>query len=255
MNTLLSFWRSTIGKKVVMGVTGLIGLGFVVGHMAGNLQAFSGEEKIDAYGALLHGPLHELLLLARVVLIAAVVLHITAAYQLTMLSRAARPLDYANRKPQVSTLASKTLRWGGTWSPSWGMPRSVRAAGPCGKTGPCASLCLPSLRSWPPPSPAPPAATRRASATTTPTAAPIASAPSAAAARNATTTPTAAPTASVASAHAMASLTSGLKRGEAAAGFASAVRQCADVLASNFPVRTGDNPNELSDAVVVLPST
>ncbi len=113
MNTLLSFWRSTIGKKVVMGVTGLIGLGFVVGHMAGNLQAFSGEEKIDAYGALLHGPLHELLLLARVVLIAAVVLHITAAYQLTMISRAARPLDYANRKPQVSTLASKTLRWGG----------------------------------------------------------------------------------------------------------------------------------------------
>ena len=54
---------------------------------------------------------------------------------------------------------------------------------------------------------------------------------------------------------AMAALTSGLKRGEAAAGFASAVRQCADVLASNFPVRTGDNPNELSDAVVVLPST
>ena len=113
MNTLLSFWRSTIGKKVVMGVTGLIGLGFVIGHMAGNLQAFSGEEKIDAYGALLHGPLHELLLVARVVLIAAVILHITAAYQLTMLSRAARPVDYAARKPQVSTLASKTLRWGG----------------------------------------------------------------------------------------------------------------------------------------------
>ena len=113
MNTLLSFWRSTIGKKVVMGVTGLIGLGFVIGHMAGNLQALSGEEKIDAYGALLHGPLHELLLVARVVLIAAVILHITAAYQLTLLSRAARPVDYAARKPQVSTLASKTLRWGG----------------------------------------------------------------------------------------------------------------------------------------------
>ena len=113
MNTLLSFWRSTIGKKVVMGVTGLIGLGFVIGHMAGNLQAFSGEDKLDAYGALLHGPLHELLLVARVVLIGAVLLHITAAYQLTMISRTARPVDYANRKPQVSTLASKTLRWGG----------------------------------------------------------------------------------------------------------------------------------------------
>ncbi len=113
MNTVLTFWRSTIGKKVVMGVTGLIGLGFVIGHMAGNLQAFSGAEKLDAYGALLHGPLHELVLLARVVLIIAVILHITAAYQLTMLSRAARPQDYATRKPQVSTLASRTLRWGG----------------------------------------------------------------------------------------------------------------------------------------------
>jgi succinate dehydrogenase / fumarate reductase, cytochrome b subunit len=113
MNTVLMFWRSTIGKKVVMGVTGLIGLGFVIGHMAGNLQAFSGAEKLDAYGALLHGPLHEVVLLARVVLIAAVILHVTAAYQLTMISRAARPLDYASRKPQVSTLASKTLRWGG----------------------------------------------------------------------------------------------------------------------------------------------
>lgn len=113
MNTLLTFWRSTIGKKVVMGVTGLIGLGFVVGHMAGNLQAFSGAEKLDAYGALLHGPLHEVVLLARVVLIVAVLLHVTAAYQLTMISRAARPLDYASRQPQVSTLASKTLRWGG----------------------------------------------------------------------------------------------------------------------------------------------
>ena len=113
MNTVLTFWRSTIGKKVVMGVTGLIGLGFVLGHMAGNLQAFSGAEKLDAYGALLHGPLHEIVLLARVVLIAAVLLHITAAYQLTMISRAARPVDYATRKPQVSTLASQTLRWGG----------------------------------------------------------------------------------------------------------------------------------------------
>lgn len=113
MNTVLTFWRSTIGKKVVMGVTGLIGLGFVLGHMAGNLQAFSGAEKLDAYGALLHGPLHEVVLLARVVLIAAVILHVTAAYQLTMISRAARPVDYAQRTPQVSTLASKTLKWGG----------------------------------------------------------------------------------------------------------------------------------------------
>ena len=113
MNTLLTFWRSTIGKKVVMGVTGLIGLGFTIGHMAGNLQTFAGAEKLDAYGALLHGPLHEVVLIARVVLIGAVILHVVAAYQLTMLSRAARPVEYAVRKPQVSTLAARTLRWGG----------------------------------------------------------------------------------------------------------------------------------------------
>ena len=52
---------------------------------------------------------------------------------------------------------------------------------------------------------------------------------------------------------AMAALTSGLKRGAALEGFKAAICQCADVLAENFPARPGDNPNELSDAVVVLP--
>jgi putative membrane protein len=52
---------------------------------------------------------------------------------------------------------------------------------------------------------------------------------------------------------AMAALTEGLKRGQPAAGFAAAVGLCADVLAERFPSREGDNPNELPDAVVVLP--
>ena len=53
---------------------------------------------------------------------------------------------------------------------------------------------------------------------------------------------------------AMAALVEGLKRGEPAAGFASAIGLCADVLAEAFPARPGDNPNELPDAVVVLPA-
>jgi putative membrane protein len=52
---------------------------------------------------------------------------------------------------------------------------------------------------------------------------------------------------------AMGALTEGLKRGQVEAGFAEAVRLCADVLAEKFPARPGDNPNELPDAVVVLP--
>jgi succinate dehydrogenase / fumarate reductase, cytochrome b subunit len=109
----VQFYRSTIGKKIIMAATGLIGIGFVLGHMAGNLQAFVGRDKLNAYGALLHGPLGELLWVVRVVLVAAVVLHVLMAYQLTMRARAARPVGYQQRTPQVSTWASRTMRWGG----------------------------------------------------------------------------------------------------------------------------------------------
>ena len=96
-----------------MGVTGLIGIGFVILHMAGNLQAFVGAEKINSYGALLHGPLAELTWLLRLVLIVSVVLHVLMAYQLTQRSNAARPIGYQRKEPQVATLASRTMKWGG----------------------------------------------------------------------------------------------------------------------------------------------
>jgi succinate dehydrogenase / fumarate reductase, cytochrome b subunit len=110
---LLTFYRSTIGKKIIMGVTGLIGIGFVILHMAGNLQVFVSQEKINAYGALLHGPLAELTWLLRIVLIVAVVLHVLMAYQLTRISAAARPIGYQRKEAQVATLASRTMKWGG----------------------------------------------------------------------------------------------------------------------------------------------
>jgi succinate dehydrogenase / fumarate reductase cytochrome b subunit len=109
----MQFYRSTVGKKIIMAVTGVIGIGFVILHVAGNLQAFAGREKINAYSALLHGPGAELLWLVRVVLIVAVVLHVIVAVQLTQRARAARPVSYHERDPQVSTLASRTMRWGG----------------------------------------------------------------------------------------------------------------------------------------------
>jgi succinate dehydrogenase / fumarate reductase, cytochrome b subunit len=105
-------YRSTIGKKVIMAVTGLTMVGFVVLHMLGNLQAFQGPERINAYSAFLHRT-GELLWLARGVLLVAVILHVDAAVQLTRIARAARPHPYAERRPQVSTLASRTMRWGG----------------------------------------------------------------------------------------------------------------------------------------------
>jgi len=113
MNRLGAFWNSSVGKKAVMAVTGIIGVLFVIGHMVGNLQVFQGADRLNAYGHLLHGPLNELVWGARVVLLLALVLHVLAAYQLTIQNRAARPIGYAVRTSQVSTLASRTLRWGG----------------------------------------------------------------------------------------------------------------------------------------------
>ena len=110
---LVDFYRSTIGKKIIMGITGLIGIGFVIVHMAGNLQVFVGPAKINGYGALLHGPLAELTWLIRIVLIVSVILHVLMAYQLTRVSQAARPIGYQKKQPQVATLASRTMKWGG----------------------------------------------------------------------------------------------------------------------------------------------
>ena len=113
MGIILSFWRSTIGKKVVMAVTGLILVGFVLGHMLGNLQMFQGAEKMNAYAHFLKS-MGGLLWLVRLGLLAAAVLHVVAAYQLTRLRAAARPVGYKNGpQNQVSTLASRTMRWGG----------------------------------------------------------------------------------------------------------------------------------------------
>ena len=112
MSRVTEFYRAAIGKKVVMGVTGLIGIGFVLGHMAGNLLVFGGPESINAYAHFLQST-GELLWLLRIVLVVAVILHIIAAVQLTLQNRAARPVGYVKREPQVSTWGSRTMRIGG----------------------------------------------------------------------------------------------------------------------------------------------
>lgn len=98
-----------------MGATGLVLVGFVIAHMAGNLQFFAGAERFNAYSHLLQHDLIEITWLVRITLLAAVLLHITAAVQLTLQNRAARPTAYVRRDPQVSTYASRTLRWGGAY--------------------------------------------------------------------------------------------------------------------------------------------
>src|SRR6266480_1686727 len=112
MAGLRGFYASMVGKKVVMGVTGLIGIGFVVLHSLGNLLVFRGPDAINSYSHFLKST-GELLWALRVVLIVAVVLHVIAAVQLTRQSRAARPIAYVKHDFQAATIASRTMRWGG----------------------------------------------------------------------------------------------------------------------------------------------
>jgi succinate dehydrogenase / fumarate reductase cytochrome b subunit len=112
MGSLRGFYASMVGKKVVMGVTGLIGIGFVILHSLGNLLVFRGPDAINSYSHFLKST-GELLWALRIVLIVAVVLHVIAAVQLTRQSRSARPIAYTKHEHQVATVASRTMRWGG----------------------------------------------------------------------------------------------------------------------------------------------
>ena len=107
-----SFWRTTIGKKIVMAVTGVIMIVYLAGHLAGNLLVFAGPTRLDAYAALLRSK-PVLLWAARAILLGAVALHVIAAYQLARASRDARPDRYAKLTPRSAILASRTMRVGG----------------------------------------------------------------------------------------------------------------------------------------------
>jgi succinate dehydrogenase / fumarate reductase cytochrome b subunit len=108
-----TFFASTVGKKIVMAVSGLIMVGFVILHMAGNLQVFEGANRLNSYSAFLHGPAGEALWVLRAILIVALVAHVLSAYQLTVLDRAARSVPYVKRELQAATVASRTMRVGG----------------------------------------------------------------------------------------------------------------------------------------------
>jgi len=113
MNRLALFWQSSVGKKAVMAVTGLILVAYLITHVLANLLVFNGPERINRYAQLLHSS-GAALWGARLILLAALILHIVAATQLAIRSRAARPEPYAGgRDPQVSTFAARTIRWGG----------------------------------------------------------------------------------------------------------------------------------------------
>jgi succinate dehydrogenase / fumarate reductase cytochrome b subunit len=121
---LLEIYSTAVGKKYVMAITGIIGIGFVITHMLGNLKVYlgivDGQYDIDVYGEYLREilvpilPRTWFLWIMRVVLIVALALHLHAAYSLTVLNRRARPVRYQSaRDYEIANFASRTMRWTG----------------------------------------------------------------------------------------------------------------------------------------------
>ena len=108
MNIIAYVFKSSLGKKYIMAVSGFCLFGFVIGHMAGNLQVFLGPEAINRYGHFLQS-VPELIWPARLSLLALIGLHIWSAAKLTQENRAARPVAYVEYKPVGSSYASRTM--------------------------------------------------------------------------------------------------------------------------------------------------
>jgi len=107
-----SFYSSTVGKKAVMAVSGVVLFLFVLGHLAGNLQIYEGPEKLNSYSRFLRS-MPGLLWGARITLLGMVLLHIWSALQLAWRNWDARPIGYARRKAKNSSYASRTMYWSG----------------------------------------------------------------------------------------------------------------------------------------------
>ena len=112
MTRALTFYGTSIGKKVVMAITGVILFGFVIGHLLGNLQVFIGANQMNEYAALLKANV-VLLWGVRVVLLVAVILHTVAAVQLTRMSQLSRPEGYYYKDAIRADYAARTMRWSG----------------------------------------------------------------------------------------------------------------------------------------------
>jgi succinate dehydrogenase / fumarate reductase, cytochrome b subunit len=112
--TAAPFLDTSVGRKVVMAVTGTVLWGFVTVHMVGNLQAYLGALAMNHYAEFLQGMLHGGgIWIFRALLLTAVGLHGWAALSLTLSNQAARPVGYRAQTFQASTWASRTMRWTG----------------------------------------------------------------------------------------------------------------------------------------------
>jgi succinate dehydrogenase / fumarate reductase cytochrome b subunit len=103
---------TTLGRKFVMALSGVVLFGYVIAHMLGNLLAFVGQKALNEYSKALHDA-PTLLWTARCALLVAVVAHVVTSLQLTLQNRGARPVSYRMRRDAVTSYAARTMAWSG----------------------------------------------------------------------------------------------------------------------------------------------
>lgn len=112
--SLCHFWSSSIGKKFVVAITGLILVGFLAGHLSGNLLMYVGAEAFNEYAEFLHHMLHGAgVWIARIVLLTSLVLHVVATIQLTIANRASKEKRYECDTTVKASKASRIMIWSG----------------------------------------------------------------------------------------------------------------------------------------------
>jgi len=112
MERTLTLDDSSIGKKALVALTGLVLFGFVIAHMLGNLQVFAGPEALNAYARGLR-KLPGILWPMRLVLLASLIVHITASLALVKSAAAARGVSYRQKQSSATSYAARTMKWSG----------------------------------------------------------------------------------------------------------------------------------------------
>ncbi|MBA4372733.1 MAG: succinate dehydrogenase/fumarate reductase cytochrome b subunit [Thermodesulfovibrio sp.] len=108
----MNMLESSVGRKLVMSVTGLSMIAFVLVHLLGNTTLFYGPDGINAYAEALHR-FGALVWAFRLLLLTVLLLHVFYGIQLTLENRAAKPRAYAIKSSRATTLAGRSMVWSG----------------------------------------------------------------------------------------------------------------------------------------------
>ncbi len=109
---LIQLFRSSVGRKLFMACSGLILVGFLTTHLLGNTTLFAGSAAINTYAEHLH-KLGPVLWIFRLGLLGALLIHVTFGIWLTLQNRASKPMGYAKKTTQSTTLAAETMIYSG----------------------------------------------------------------------------------------------------------------------------------------------